>query len=69
MNKVAHQATGGVDEEVIHMSEVTSGKKTYETPRLEKFGTVSELTLAGQTNPGQDFAFSGSVNPGPPGRP
>lgn len=44
------------------MSTEQHGKKLYETPRLERFGTVGELTLVGLTNPGTD-AMNGSVNP------
>lgn len=50
------------------MSTEHSGRKSYETPRLERFGTVGELTLVGMTNPGTD-TMNGSVNPpggGPP---
>ncbi len=43
------------------MSTEQSFRKSYETPRLETFGTVGELTLTGNTNPGQD-AFNGSAN-------
>jgi hypothetical protein len=39
-------------------------KKPYRAPELEKFGTVSELTQVGQTNPGGDVR-SGSVDPPP----
>lgn len=44
------------------MSTEQHGKKLYETPRLERFGTVGELTLVGLTNPATD-AINGSVNP------
>lgn len=29
-------------------------KKAYTTPELARFGSISELTLAGKTNPGYD---------------
>lgn len=44
------------------MSKEHSEKKSYETPRLERFGTVGELTLVGLTNPGTD-TMNGSINP------
>lgn len=54
-------------------------KLEYHAPRLERYGTLSELTRAGRTFPGEDFIVfkdgqRGSVNPpglgggGPPGR-
>jgi hypothetical protein len=44
------------------MSTAQYGKKSYETPRLERFGTVGELTLAGNTNPATDM-MNGSADP------
>ena len=43
-------------------------KLEYHAPRLERYGTLSELTQAGRTNPGTDFVFykdgtQGSVHP------
>lgn len=35
-------------------------KKSYTSPRLKKWGTVTDLTKTGLTNPGGD-AKSGSV--------
>jgi hypothetical protein len=29
-------------------------KREYSSPKLEKFGTVADLTQVGQTNPGDD---------------
>jgi hypothetical protein len=44
--------------------------RTYQPPELEEFGSVSELTQVGQTNPGDDVLpggargrDSGSINP------
>ena len=34
----------------------------YEPPCLKQWGSVSDITQAGQTNEGNDAAFSGSVN-------
>ena len=51
-------------------------KLEYHAPRLERYGTLSELTQTGQPGTGDDFIF-GSVHPpghdkvdppGPPGR-
>ena len=48
-------------------------KLEYHPPRLERYGTLSELTQVGKTTPGGDF-MGGSVNPpghggvGPPGQ-
>lgn len=47
----------------------------YEAPKLERLGTLTELTKAGRTNPGNDFIVykdgnrgsAGPVTP-PPGR-
>ena len=43
-------------------------KLEYHAPRLEQYGTLSELTQAGRTNPGDDFIIykdgtQGSVHP------
>jgi hypothetical protein len=40
----------------------------YHPPRLERYGTLSELTQAGRTHPGNDFViykdgFQGSAGP------
>lgn len=35
-------------------------RKPYDSPRIEEWGTVQELTQTGQTNPGAD-AKQGSV--------
>ncbi len=54
-------------------------KLEYHTPRLERYGTLSELTKAGRTFAGDDFVVykdgeRGSVHPpglgggGPPGQ-
>ncbi len=44
---------------VIQMRE-GKGKKQYDTPELQDWGTVRELTATGMTNPGGD-AKQGSV--------
>lgn len=36
-------------------------KKSYQAPKLEEWGSVVDLTQAGQTNPLGDAAFGGSV--------
>ncbi len=41
----------------------------YEAPRIERLGTLTELTKAGQTQPGRDAVFAGSVNIPRPRRP
>ena len=55
-------------------------KLEYHAPRLERYGTLSELTQAGRTFPGDDFIVykdppsRGSIGPpglgggGPPGQ-
>lgn len=40
-------------------------RRPYVRPRLREWGTIVDLTRAGQTEPGDDFRF-GSVG-GPPG--
>lgn len=42
---------------------VDTEKKPYTAPQLSEFGSISELTLVGATNPGGD-TFGGSVTPG-----
>lgn len=37
--------------------------RSYSAPELREWGTIIELTAAGETNPGGD-CFSGSVFPG-----
>ena len=32
-------------------------KKAYTSPRLSTFGSISDLTLAGLTNPGSDGVY------------
>lgn len=39
----------------------STDRRAYTRPTLEDFGTVTELTRAGTTNPGGD-TFQGSVN-------
>lgn len=35
-------------------------KKAYQSPKLESFGTVTELTQLGFTNPGDDIQCAGN---------
>ena len=58
------------------MTDGSTPKQEYTTPKLVRYGTLSELTQVGRTNPGTDFIVykdgqQGSVNPGgnpsPPG--
>ncbi len=35
----------------------------YEAPELTTYGSLTEITAAGQTNPGGDSQFNGSVYP------
>lgn len=60
------------------MDQEKTPKSEYQTPKLERYGTLSELTKAGASSGGEDFIFAqtgmpGSVNPPipgpPPGRP
>lgn len=36
-------------------SEEVAGRKTYDSPKLIRWGTVADLTKVGQTNPGADM--------------
>lgn len=38
-------------------------KREYTKPEFRKWGTVEDLTAAGQTEEGDDDKFDGSVNP------
>lgn len=36
-------------------------QKEYETPELVTYGSLTDITAAGQTTPGSDSQFNGSV--------
>lgn len=48
--------------EESHNASDDTEKKEYESPNLTVWGSVTELTGVGNTNPGSDFR-GGSVNP------
>lgn len=46
------------------MDQGKTPKKKYQTPKLERYGTLSELTKAGASSSGEDFVFFRSGQPG-----
>lgn len=55
------------------MTETSKPKTEYRSPQLVQYGTLSELTQAGDSRPGNDFiVYDGGVRgsvitPNPPG--
>jgi hypothetical protein len=52
-----------MDTQAEHAPDSTSSGKEYERPELTVWGSVTELTATGCTNPGHDFQ-GGSMNSG-----
>lgn len=48
------------------MENAKNPKQEYQTPKLERYGTLSELTKAGQSGGGDDFVFARNASVQPP---
>jgi hypothetical protein len=64
--KLAHLLLKSGDFQMVHSDKPGNRKAAYTSPRLEKYGTVSELTQAGAGNQpdglgGSDQVFSDTL--------